>query len=149
MTPTDAKRRLLWHGMFIIALGLLTGAVLPVLTNPRMGVAAHVGGVMSGMLLLLVGLIWEEIRLPARMERLTFCLFLYASYTGWLAQFLAALFGTSWATPLAGAGYRGADWQEYLVYVVAVTFSAAIAISCGFALWGLRKEPVKATATQK
>ena len=149
MHARDVKRGLLWHGILIILLGLLIGALVPVLVNPKMGVAAHVGGVMSGLFLLLVGLIWEEIRLPPRAERLTFWLFLYASYAGWLAQFLAALFGTNWATPIAGAGYRGTDWQEYLVYAIAVTFSAAIAIACGFALWGLRKEALKAVATQK
>jgi len=140
MHAREVKRRLLWHGILIVLLGLAVGALVPELKNPRMGVAAHVGGVMSGLFLLLVGLIWEEIRLPARAERLTIVLFLYASYAGWLAQFLAASFGTSWATPIAGAGYRGTDWQEYLVYFIAVTFSAAIAIACGFTMWGLRKQ---------
>lgn len=58
------KRRLLWHGTLIFVFGLLAGAAVPVVANPRMGVAAHVGGVMSGMFLMLIGLIWEEIRLP-------------------------------------------------------------------------------------
>ena len=149
MHARDVKRRLLWHGILIVMLGLVSGALVPIFVNPRMGVAAHVGGVMSGLFLLLVGLIWEEIRLPTRVERLTFWLFLYASYAGWLAQFLAALFGTSWATPIAGAGFRGTDWQEYLVYIIAVSLSAAVLIACGFALWGLRKETLNAIATQK
>ena len=110
------------------------------LTNPRMGVAAHVGGVMSGLLLLLVGLIWGEIRLPASAEKAAFWLFLYASYTGWLAQLLAAWFGTSRATPIAGAGYSGTAWQENLVYFVAISFSIAISLACILALWGLRKK---------
>ena len=147
MHAREVKRRLLWHGILIVLLGLAVGALVPELKNPRMGVAAHVGGVMSGMLLLLAGIIWEELKLPARAARLTFWLFLYASYTGWLAQFLAAFFGTSWATPVAGAGHQGTDWQEYLVYFIAVSFSAAIAAACGFALWGLRKERPTVVAT--
>lgn len=126
--------------MLIVGLGLLTGAAVPVLTNPRMGVAAHVGGVMSGMLLLLVGLIWGEIRLAASAEKAAFWLFLYASYTGWLAQLLAAWFGTSRATPIGGAGYSGAPWQENLVYFVAISFSIAILVACILALWGLGKK---------
>jgi len=125
--------------MLIFGLGLLTGAVVPVMTNPRMGVAAHVGGVMSGMLLLLVGVIWGEIKLPSSAEKAAFWLFLYASYTGWLAQLLAAWFGTSRATPISGAGYRGSAWQENLVYFVAISFSIAISLACILALWGLRK----------
>ncbi len=69
--------------MLIFGLGLLTGAVVPVMTNPRMGVAAHVGGVMSGMFLILVGLLWDQIKLSLRAEKAAFWLFLYASYTGW------------------------------------------------------------------
>jgi len=107
LTPADAKRRLLWQGMLIFGLGLLTGAVVPVMTNPRMGVAAHVGGVMSGMFLILVGLLWDQIKLSLRAEKAAFWFFLYAAYAGWLAQLLAAWFGTSRATPIAGAGYRG------------------------------------------
>src|SRR5713226_2757780 len=125
--------------MLIFGLGLLTGAVVPVMTNPRMGVAAHVGGVMSGMLLLLVGVIWGEIKLSASMEKAAFWLFLYASYAGWLGQLLAAWFGTSRATPIGGAGYRGAAWQENLVYFVTGSFSIAMSVACILALWGLRK----------
>lgn len=66
MTPTDAKRRLVWHGILIFLLGLLAGAFVPWLKNPRMGVAAHVGGVLSGIFLVLVGLIWREIKLASR-----------------------------------------------------------------------------------
>jgi hydroxylaminobenzene mutase len=148
MAPSEAKRRLLWHGILIVLLGLASGVLVPILANPRMGVAAHVGGVMSGLLLLLVGLFWQELHLAERTEKLTFWLFLYASYSGWLAQLLAAAFGTSWATPIAGAGFRGADWQEYLVYVIAVSFSAAISIACGLALWGLRRPTKSMTARQ-
>ncbi len=139
MTPADAKRRLLWQGMLIFGLGLLTGAVVPVMTNPRMGVAAHVGGVMSGMFLILVGLLWDQIKLSLRAEKAAFWFFLYAAYAGWLAQLLAAWFGTSRATPIAGAGYRGAAWQENLVWFVAISFSIAVSLACLLALWGLRK----------
>lgn len=135
----DARRRLLWHGVFVFVLGLLVGAVVPVLTNPRMGVAAHVGAALSGIFLMLVGLIWEDMKLSPTAEKLAFRLFLYTSYAGWLAQFLAGLFGTSWATPIGGAGYEGTVWQEVLVYAVAVSFSLAILAACLLALRGLRK----------
>jgi hydroxylaminobenzene mutase len=135
----DARRRLLWHGVFIFILGLLVGAVVPVLTNPRMGVAAHVGAALSGIFLMLVGLVWEDLKLSATTEKAAFWLFLYASYTGWLAQLLAGAFGTSWATPIGGAGFEGAVWQEVLVYAIAVSFSLAILVACVLALRGLRK----------
>ncbi|HLE62387.1 MAG TPA: hypothetical protein VI750_04565 [Pyrinomonadaceae bacterium] len=127
MTPSNAKRRLIWHGILIFLLGLLAGAFVPWLKNPRMGVAAHVGGVLSGIFLILVALIWEEIKLPLWAKKTDFWLFLYASHTGWLAQFLAAVFGTSRSMTVGGAGFTGNAWQEALVDFVAITFSAAIA----------------------
>src|SRR5713226_9196691 len=102
MTPQDAKQLLIRHGMLVFLLGLLTGTVVPWLTNPRMGVAAHVGGVMSGMFLILVGLLWEQIKLSLRAEKAAFWLFLYAAYARWLAQLLAAWFGTSRAARSLG-----------------------------------------------
>jgi len=137
MLSFHAKHRLLWHGVLIFLLGLLAGAVVPLLTNPRMGLAAHVGGVMSGMFLILVGLIWEEITLPAWAKKAEFWLFLYASHTGWVAQFLAGLFGTSRSTPIGGAGFSGTAWQEALVDFLAISFSLAILLACILALWGL------------
>jgi len=47
----DAKRRLLWNGMFLFLLGLLTGFIEPKFSNPRMGLAAHLEGVMNGTLI--------------------------------------------------------------------------------------------------
>lgn len=139
MIPIDAKRRFFWHGMLIFLLGLLAGAFVPWLTNPRMGVAAHVGGVLSGAFLILVGVIWEEIKLPVWAKKADFGLFLYASHTGWLAQFLAALFGTGRSMPVAGAGFRGSAWQEAVVDFVAISISIAIALAGILALWGLRR----------
>jgi hypothetical protein len=65
-------------------------------------------------------------------------LFLYASHTGWLAQFLAGLLGTSRVAPIRAAGFQGIPWQEDFVYYLAVSFSGAILVACALALWGLR-----------
>jgi len=145
MDPISTKRRMLWHGTLIFIFGLLAGAATPAMTNPRMGVAAHLGGVMSGMFLVLVGLIWEEIHLSSALRWAAFWLFLYAGHTGWLAQFLAALFGTNRGTPIAAAGFRGVPWQENLVYYLAVSFSLAILLACVLALWGLSNRGKSAT----
>lgn len=44
-------------------LGLLTGFVIPVMRNPRMGLASHLEAVMNGMFLILLGLLWHKLRL--------------------------------------------------------------------------------------
>jgi hydroxylaminobenzene mutase len=37
----ESKRLLIWHGMFLFLLGLLTGFVEQQYNNPRMGLAPH------------------------------------------------------------------------------------------------------------
>ncbi len=143
MLPPDPKRRLMWHGMLIFLLGLMAGAFVPWLKNPRMGVAAHVGGVLSGIFLILVALVWEEIKLRPPAKRVAFWLFLFASHTGWVAQFLAGLFGTGRSMPVGGAGFRGTFWQEATVDFVAISFSIAITLAGLLALWGLRRQATK------
>ena len=61
----DYRRRLLFHGMALFLIGLLTGLVEQHFTNVRMGLAAHLEGVMNGTFLLAVGAIWSEVRLAS------------------------------------------------------------------------------------
>ncbi|MBI1876611.1 MAG: hydrogenase [Acidobacteria bacterium] len=140
MGPHDAKRRLIWHGIFLFMLGLLSGVVVPIVRNPRMGLSAHLGGVLDGMFLVLLGLMWPDLRMPPRLAIATFWVVLVAAYAGWAAQLVAAAFGTSWVMPIAGAGYVGTWWQETLVAFIAGSFSLAILIACGLLLYGLRRE---------
>ena len=48
---------LLINGMLLFILGLLNGLVIPFFKNKRMGLAAHLAGVQSGMVLLLFELL--------------------------------------------------------------------------------------------
>ena len=60
----NTKRRLMWHGMFLFLIGLFTGFAETRFSNVRMGLAAHLEGVMNGTFLVVLGAIWTEVRLP-------------------------------------------------------------------------------------
>ena len=98
------RRRLFWHGIFLFFLGLLSGVLVQTMTNPRMGLAAHTSGVASGTFLAVLGAVWSELRLGTRAEGAAYWLAVYGAYAGWAAVQLAAIFGTSRMTPIAGAG---------------------------------------------
>jgi (hydroxyamino)benzene mutase len=53
----EYRRRLLFHGITLFLIGLLTGLAEQHFTNVRMALAAHLEGVMNGILLLAVGAI--------------------------------------------------------------------------------------------
>ena len=112
---SQPKQALLLWGAVLILLGLVSGFVGPVVTNPRMGLSAHVGGVLNGMLLILLGLAWPYARLTPRVDRTTAWLLLFSLYGIRGFTLLGAVFGTSQAAPIAGEGFSGARWQEALV----------------------------------
>ncbi len=59
----DTNRRLMWHGMCLFLIGLLTGFAEQHFANIRMGLAAHLEGVMNGTFLVALGAAWTSVRL--------------------------------------------------------------------------------------
>jgi len=138
----DTKRRLLWHGMFLFLLGLLTGFVELKFANPRMGLAAHLEGVMNGTFLVALGAVWTEVKLSTRLEAMAYWGVLYGTYANWGVTTLAAMLGTAALSPITGAGHSGQPWQESVVTVGFMSVGVAIVASSILVLWGLRRGAV-------
>lgn len=132
------RRRLLFHGLLLFLLGLATGLFQAEFENPRMGLAAHLEGVMNGIFLLALGGIWSEVRLPRRAASAAFGLVLFGTYANWATTTVAAIFGTGAMTPLASGTHRGLPWQEGLVTVGFASVGFAMLAAAGILLWGLR-----------
>ena len=134
----DANRRLMWHGILLFMLGLLTGLAEDHFTNVRMGLAAHLEGLMNGTFLLALGAVWNEVRLTAPNKVVAFWTALYGTYSNWLFTTVAAVLGTAALSPITAAGHSGQAWQENLVTIGFLTVGIAIITSSAFVLWGLR-----------
>lgn len=132
----------MWHGMCLFLIGLLTGFAEQHFANPRMGLAAHLEGVMNGTFLIALGAIWTEVRLFPRTKAIAYWTALYGTYANWLVTTLAAAFGTAALSPITGAGRRGQAWQEGLVTVGFLTVGITIIASSMLVLWGLRSKAV-------
>ena len=128
---------LLVNGMLLFILGLLNGLVIPLFKNKRMGLSAHLAGVQSGMVLLLFGFLWARLSLPEILLSASYWLSLYSMYAIWLALLLAAIWGSSRSTPIAGAGFQASKRQELIVQLLLVSGSVAIIAASGVLLWGL------------
>ena len=50
MQMQDQARRLLWHGVFLFLLGLITGLAIPIISNHRMALSAHLEALLNGIL---------------------------------------------------------------------------------------------------
>jgi hydroxylaminobenzene mutase len=135
MEPSN--RHLMWHGMLLFLLGLVTGLAEQQFTNVRMGLSAHLEGLMNGTFLIALGAIWSEVRLVTGAKVTAFWAALYASYANWLFTTLAAVFGTAADTPVASAGHSGQPWQENLVAAGFLSVAVVIIACSLLLLWGL------------
>jgi (hydroxyamino)benzene mutase len=135
----ESNRRLMWHGMFLFLLGLLTGFVEPRFANIRMGLAAHLEGVMNGLFLIGLGATWTEVRLSPLAKAVAFWIALVGTYGNWFMTTTAAVFGTSTLSPITGTPHGGQPWQEKVVTAGFMAVGIAIVACAVFVLCGLRK----------
>ncbi len=135
----DQRRFLVSAGVLLFILALVTGMIMPWLANMRMGLSAHLVGLLGGLFLIAIGAIWplqsfagkvEHRGRPARGVQLIF---------ESLHEFLAAAFSTNRLTPLAGSGRLAAAWKENIVTGGLVLSSIAMVSCCILVLWGLRR----------
>ena len=101
------NRRLMWHGILPFFPELLTGLLEQRFTNLRKGPAAHLEGVMNGILLVALGAAWNEVRLPHPVKVTASCPALYGTYVDWLTTSIAAAFGTAASSLVTSAGHSG------------------------------------------
>lgn len=134
----ERSRRLYWHGMALLLLGLLMGMVVQAVANPRIGLSAHTGTLMNGILLIAMGALWPRLALSARAESAAFSLNIAGSWLNCVALFFAGVFGTSRSTPLHGVGHVGTPLQEIFVGTGLVAGAVALLVGCALVLWGLR-----------
>jgi (hydroxyamino)benzene mutase len=135
----DGKRKVVWHGMFLFLLGLLTGFFELKFKNPRMGLAAHLEGLMNGTFLLALGAIWAEVRLSPAWKLAAYCGALYGTYANWAVTTFAAVFGTVALTPLTGASRSAQSWQEGVVMVGFTSVGLVMVATSVLLLAGLRR----------
>ena len=66
--------------MCLFLIGLLTGFAETHFANLRMGLAAHLEGVMNGTFLVVLGAIWNDVRLSGSAKAIAFWTALYGTY---------------------------------------------------------------------
>jgi (hydroxyamino)benzene mutase len=142
MKMEDKNRSLMWHGMFLFLLGLISGFVEQKFVNPRMGLAAHLEGVMNGTFLVALGCAWSYVRLSQPMKLAAYWIALYGTYVNWATTGLAAVLGTAALSQITGAGHHAQPGQEKLITALFMSVGIATVASTLLVLWGLRRVAV-------
>jgi hydroxylaminobenzene mutase len=138
MSTTNLGRRLAWHGVLLFFLALVEGIFVYSMRNPRMGLTTHVGGITTALFFLAIAALWRELRLSDRAAAAAWWMTVGGGYGSVASLLLAALLGTSRATPIAGAGFSAPPWQETLVTAALTITGVPLFIASVLLLWGFR-----------
>ena len=133
-------RRLIQLGVLLFLLGLLTGFVSPSLANPRLGLTSHLEGLLNGMFLVVLGLVWPRLVLPGWARAAGFVLLVYGTFANWLTTLLGAAWGAGGRLmPIAAGGFEGTRLEEVLVAFGLLSLSLAMVAGCVLVLFGLSR----------
>lgn len=132
------SRQLIFLGLLLFLLGLITGLIVPFFKNPRMGLSAHLEGVMNGMFLMILGLVWNRLQLSAKLLSTTLALALYGTFANLVAIMIAAATGEGKMLPIAG-GKEGTGVTEILITGLLVTLALSMIAVCMLVLIGFYK----------
>lgn len=127
---------LMFLGVLLFSFGLIIGLFVPMMANPRMGLTAHLEGVMNGMFLVILALIWNKLFINDKWLLITFWLTLYGSFANFSAVIIAAITGAGKLMPIAG-GKEGTTFIEGLISFLLITLSLAMIFICIVVLLGL------------
>jgi hydroxylaminobenzene mutase len=125
--PVSRKQqsdKLIFWGIMLFFLGLLSALFIPMMTNPRMGLSTHLEGIMNGIFLCVLGLIWNKLNLAERWIYLGFWLALYGTFANFLAVLISAITGAGKLMPIAG-GKEGDPYIEIIVSTLLITLTVS------------------------
>ena len=124
--------------MFLFLLGLITGFATANLKNPRMGLAAHLEGVMNGTFLIAAGLIWSDLKLLKKIKTAAYWTLIYGTFVNWVITLFAAYSGAYAMSPVTGHGFLGTPLQENFVNVGFMSVGLTMVFSVAAMAYGLR-----------
>ncbi|SDE25077.1 hydrogenase [Niabella drilacis] len=133
---TKQSGKLLFLGLLLFLLGLIIGLFVHNMANPRMALSAHLEGVMNGIFLMVLGLIWKRIRLSKKALAITFWLAVYGTFANLAAVIIAAVTGFGKMMPLAG-GQEGPAFLDGVISFLLVSLSLCMVAVCILSLTGV------------
>jgi hydroxylaminobenzene mutase len=135
----QSGRRLLQLGMLLFLGALLIGLAIPALAVPRLGVAAHLNGVIGALFLIVLGLVWPHLRLSPTALSLASWLAPYAFFVATLMPLLGGIWRAGGAMlPIAAGTARGTAFQEGVIAAGLITAAVAVIMVAVLLVLGLR-----------
>jgi len=136
MTTDPRRRTLMRHGFLFLFLALLLGLAIVALPHPSKWLAAHLTAFLTGIILVVIALAWNELRLTTRQLTLAYATGLMASYGGLAGNVFGAL--ADLPGPASNPGVVPPMPQAAVFYVILAVVVPSALISFGLVLYGMR-----------
>ena len=137
--PLRQGHRLLQLGVLLFLLALIVGLVVPKFTVPRLGLSVHLLGIMQGLFLMVIGILWPRLRLTHVTFRAGFWFAVYGCFSAWTANLLAGIWGAGNSMlPMAAGTVRGSEPQETIIALALRSAALSLIVAAILILWGLR-----------
>jgi len=135
-----AAQRLLQVGVGLFLFAVLLGLAIPHFTVPRLALSAHLIGILQGLFLAVVGLLWPRLTLTPTHFKVTFWLLVYEAVAATLSNVLAAAWDAgNTIIPMAAGPAHGSDLQEIVINIGLRSTALALIVALALILWGLRR----------
>ena len=136
MTHDARPRVLMRHGFLFLFLALLLGVAIIALPHPSRWLAAHLTALLSGLVLVVTGLAWKELRLANGQRTLAYTTGLVAAYGGLLGNAFGAI--TDLPGPASNPGVAPPMPQAGVFYAILAIVVPSLFVSFGLVLYGMR-----------
>ncbi|MCF6443060.1 hydrogenase [Pseudoalteromonas luteoviolacea] len=127
---TQIGSELIFIGVAFFLVGLIQGALIPVVKNSRMALSGHLTAVQCAMALMIFGITWSLVELPVYLEIFTAYGCAFGFILIWLGITIASVTGASKALPIAGDGFSASIATEHKVTSLVRLGSALSLIAC-------------------
>ncbi len=135
----NQSNKLIFLGVLLFFIGLIIGMIVPVFANPRLGVSSHIEGVLNGIFLIVLGLIWHKVDISLKWLKISFYLAIYGTFVNCFGILIAAIFNAGKMLGIAANGQEGTPLVEGIVSFCLISLSIAMLVVSVLLLIGLKR----------
>jgi len=136
MIDDPRRRALMRQGFLFLLLALVLGLAIIALPHPSRWLAAHLSAFLTGLILVVISLAWNELCLTNGQRRLAYVTGLVAAYGGLAGNVFGAL--TDLPGPASNPGVAPPMPQAAVLYTILAVIVPSLFVSFGLVLYGMR-----------
>ncbi len=134
---TQQSNQLIRVGMTLFLLALVIGLFVQSFAVPRLGLSVHLLGLLQGILLTVLGLVWPRLNLARSWSRTALWLAVYGCIAAWTSNVLAATWGGSAMLPIASGQARSSAVHDGIITLGLRSSAVSLVAATILVWWGL------------